>query len=120
LRAATRRQGFRPHHPGALRSWVFRIARNLCHDHNRRRRRGPISMDPSELPAAPSPARSEDRLVWCVVDQLSPPLRGALLLRMRYGFSYDEVARVLGCRQGTARWRVHEGLRQLGEMMSDE
>jgi RNA polymerase sigma-70 factor (ECF subfamily) len=118
LRAARHFAGFRPARPGAVRGWLFRIALNLCRDHQRRQQRAAVCAD-TECLEAPGPS-TEDGLVWLVVEDLSEPLRAAVLLRMRYELPYAEIARILRCRVGTARWRVHEGLRRLGEMMSDE
>ncbi len=120
LRASGSIRSFVPRGPGALRAWLFRIALNLCRDHLRRRGRAAIPTDPSDALLQASPSPQPDRTLWLVVEQLSEPLRAAVLLRVRYEFPYSDIARVLGCRAGTARWRAHEGLRQLAEMMSDE
>jgi RNA polymerase sigma-70 factor, ECF subfamily len=87
-------------------TWVFRIARNAALDDRRadarRRKREqralvePVLADPS--------AASE---VAQAIASLTVDLREALLLVEVCGFSYAEVAALLGVPEGTAKSRVH-------------
>lgn len=51
------------------------------------------------------------------LDELSPTLRAAVLLRIGADLPYAEVAERLGCTESTARTRVRRGLRQLVSRM---
>jgi RNA polymerase sigma-70 factor (ECF subfamily) len=51
------------------------------------------------------------------LDQLSPRLREAVVLRVANDLPYEEVARRLGCTVGAARVRVSRGLELLFDVM---
>ena len=85
---------------------------NACRFHHRRRfveRRHP---PPAE---AWEPAPAEPDQMWRELARLSPRRRAALVLRFYEDLPVAEVARVLGCRQLTAKSLIHRGLTQLRE-----
>jgi RNA polymerase sigma-70 factor (ECF subfamily) len=106
--------------PGSnLRSWLFRILRNLYIDDRRRARRAPLSAD-GEAPEAPADAAAEllrgdielDCLRRLIAEQiesalfaLSDEARTVILLDLE-GFSEPEVAEVMGCAPGTVKSRL--------------
>ena len=51
--------------------------------------------------------------VWSAVAKLPVPQRDAVTLRYAEGLSYEQIAEVLGCACGTAKTRVHHGLKRL-------
>jgi RNA polymerase sigma-70 factor (ECF subfamily) len=51
--------------------------------------------------------------IWADVARLPAAQRDAVLLRFAEGLSYEEVAQTLGCAVGTAKSRVHHGLKRL-------
>lgn len=106
LRAFRRLPSFQGN--GPFSSWLFQIAVRLCLDRRRSARWG------REVPAetAPefiSPPNSIDThlLVEALLDQLSPPIRAALVLREIEGLEYDEIAQTLGVPVGTVRSRLN-------------
>jgi RNA polymerase sigma-70 factor (ECF subfamily) len=95
-------------------TWVFRVARNTALDDRRadmRRRRREASVV-GALPAHDPTTAPE---IGLAIASLPANLRDALLLVEICGFSYAEVAGLLGVREGTAKSRVHrarEGIAQ--------
>ena len=57
--------------------------------------------------------------IWSDVARLPPAQRDAVTLRYAEGMSYEEVAKIVGCVPGTAKSRVHHGVKRLREMSSD-
>ena len=118
-------------------TWTYRIAVNLCIDHQRREAKMPV--------ASPEPRESGDQAadpVALLVDgaeqgdpfqrtldseiagrlsaaiaELTPEHRAVILLREVDGLSYEEISRVLVCPKGTVMSRLHYARRQLQERL---
>jgi len=106
-------------------TWLYRIAVRLCLNRRRdRRRRAHVSLeDPRirravEVDAPGDPRRALEltesyaRLL-AAFDALSPTLRTTVVLVTLQGLTHPEAAAVLGTREGTIAWRIHEARRQL-------
>lgn len=92
--------------PGALRSWVRRIATREAVRHAERRRREPLSAEVEETRgAALDPALRRD--VERVLDSLPPDQRTILVLRDLEGLSEAEAAALLDVAKGTIKSRLH-------------
>lgn len=104
---------------GNLKTWIFRIARNLLIDWYRRRgRREVLSEDPPEVPDPGQPLEDsvlnrlerEDlmRLVDQALDELSEDDRLVLGLVYLGGLSLPELAEVMEIPLGTAKTRTRQ------------
>jgi RNA polymerase sigma-70 factor (ECF subfamily) len=118
-----------------FRTWVYRIARNLCVGELRRRnRRGEeVSWDeegegrsPDLAVARPSSPDAEHereeiaRRVRALVDRLPVQQRTALTLRYLDELPYEEIAEVMGIPLGTVKTHIHRGrLRLMEWVMAD-
>jgi RNA polymerase sigma-70 factor (ECF subfamily) len=96
----------------SVRTWLLSIARRVCADavRSRRRRRLTLVRDPGDLEDL-SPARDGDPVAeTAVVDDLLTRLdadrREAFVLTQLLGLPYAEAAEVIGCPVGTIRSRV--------------
>lgn len=98
--------------PGLLRGWLYRIAHNLALSALRRRRL--ISWLPLQ-PGRPLGVVSHDRTaieaaeVSAALARVPLDQRAPLLLHLVAGFSYAEVAVLLGVSEGTVRMRISRG-----------
>ena len=118
-------------------TWTYRIAVNLCIDHQRREAKMPL--------ANPEPREGGERAVDPVtllvdgaeqgdpfqrtldseiagrlstaIAELTPEHRAVILLREVDGLSYEEISRVLDCPKGTVMSRLHYARRQLQERL---
>ncbi len=98
--------------PGLLRSWLYRIAHNQACSLLRRRRLMswlPLSFmhqgnEPAPDRRVVEAARVEETLAQVPLDQRAP-----LLLHLVGGFSYAEVAELLGISEGAVRMRISRG-----------
>lgn len=97
--------------PEGFYTWLCRIAVRVCSDCLRRdRSRLRLSATADPLPShtvAPHDVAVERMAVEALLDQLSPVLRAALVLREVDGLEYEEIARSLGIPVGTVRSRLH-------------
>jgi RNA polymerase sigma-70 factor (ECF subfamily) len=46
--------------------------------------------------------------------------RDALLLVMSEGLSHKEAGQILGCKESTISWRIHEARKKLGALFEKE
>ena len=114
----------------ALYTWLYRIAFNLCVDHQRRDARHatvPLEVDerggsPLPLPEGEPPRddpfeRTRDSEIRQQLDEairsLTPEHRAVILLREIEGLSYEEISHVLQVPKGTVMSRLHYARRQL-------
>jgi RNA polymerase sigma-70 factor (ECF subfamily) len=111
-------------------TWLYRIAFNLCVDHQRREAKEahvPLEVDDRGEPAALVPddghrsdqpyegARDAEigRRLRAAISELTPDHRAVILLREVEGLSYAEISEVLQCPKGTVMSRLHYARRQL-------
>ena len=108
--------------PRHFRAWLFRICRNLCLDHlkNIRRRSIPLDELGDAEPAAHRlvPNAALRRSLWDALDALSPDLREAFLLKHDIGYTYEEVAEIIGLTPSAAKMRVHRARHILVDWLS--
>jgi RNA polymerase sigma-70 factor, ECF subfamily len=112
-----------------FQTWLISVSRNLCIDHYRsvRKERETINhdVDAGELrPAAPGQSpyamlEQRDRvdLLRAAMDQLTPALRTAVMLRDLQELSYDEIARQLQLPEGTVKSRINRGRTELARQI---
>jgi RNA polymerase sigma-70 factor (ECF subfamily) len=110
-------------------SWLLTIALNRCRNEARRPKLFASGTSENEQLASASviddsPAQLDcllteerQRRVREALDQLSPPMREALILRFAEELRYEEMTAVLGVGESTLRSRVHHGLKLLKQKL---
>lgn len=101
-------------------TWVYRMVVNRCLDQRRRSRRIiPLAGEFLASLRVPGDAladllRSEvSARVKRAVEKLPPEMRIAIVLRYTEGLSYEQMAEVLGCSQGTVASRLNRAHKAL-------
>jgi RNA polymerase sigma-70 factor (ECF subfamily) len=93
----------------SARTWLLAIARRVCADHVRDRRRRP-RVDPVAVPAEPEqpvgPDIGDGVALRAMLTRLDRDRCEAFVLTQLVGLSYTEAAEVCGCPVGTIRSRV--------------
>jgi RNA polymerase sigma-70 factor, ECF subfamily len=108
-----------------LSSWLFRIAHNTGMD-ALRKRKPTVSLESEEAgsePAAPAAGDPVERkalgqALQRAMSRLRPDQRAAVALRYEDGLAFDEIGRILGIPETTARSHVHRARKELAREMS--
>lgn len=110
---------------GLLRAYLFRIATNLVRSEERREKRLRLLLPflgggRHAEPTAPSGLLRQElqRKVASAVTQLPMRYRVPLVLHEIEGWSYADIAREIGCREGTVKSRIHRGRQRLKEQLA--
>jgi RNA polymerase sigma-70 factor (ECF subfamily) len=104
-------------------TWLFQVAKNRVVDELRQAERRPRSLlaieDAPQLEIVDAPIeRSEAiELLWRAVENLSPDLKEALLLRDIVGLSYNEIADALDVTLATVKWRIFKAREEVQEVL---
>lgn len=102
---------------GEQRAWIFRIARNIAIDHQRRQLvRGPAT----PVTVEPSRAAAQDTAleVANALQQLDELDRDVFLMREVAGLSYTEIGAACDASPDAVRSRIHRARLQLREHLS--
>ncbi len=104
-------------------SWVLSIASHYCIDRLRRRRLTWLSLDDDPVAAAlpgPRPGPEEVALrseaheeVQEAIQRLAPGYRAPVILHYWYGFSYEEIAEIMGITVQAVKSRLHRARLQI-------
>jgi len=106
-------------------TYLFHIARNMCIDVLRRRKRWNLQqLDteidlPDEAPAQGSPLEQGEveASIQRALEEVPEPYREVLHLRIAQDLPYEEIAQVVGCPVGTVKSRLHSGLALLRQAL---
>lgn len=118
-------------HRNSFRSWLFCIARNTYKDFMKKasfRREFPVDIDvmkeldhSSEAdPVETVLQRDRAEKVRRMIQSLPEAQRICIILQYYQGFSIKEIAAVIECPVGTVTSRIHNGLKRLRKIMSEE
>jgi RNA polymerase sigma-70 factor (ECF subfamily) len=125
--ALTRIKSFDPQR-ASFTTWLHTITVSRCRDRQRQRRPAFVpfdghgkSADPLENavagPEDVTIAQESRHELWKALDQLSPKLREAVVLRYWSGHTYQEMAEILRCPLPTAQSRVRLAYDQLRRLL---
>jgi len=104
---------------GGFRAWLYTIGRHLAMNHARDRQAE------RDVPEAQSPAAPADRLerselqsaIERAIAAVPEPFRGALVLCVLHGLSYEEAADASGCSVKTLSSRLARGRERFREVI---
>ena len=104
---------------GAVRGWLFQIARNLVLDHLRSRRRRPqleALTDTAVRPAAQDTSAEVNQALAALADVD----RDVFLMREVAGLGYEEIASACGLTPDAVRNRIYRARLQLRDRLSGQ
>ncbi len=97
--------------PGKEQAWLYRVARNICYDTLRKRKR-----ETEESPNTPAPAQSNWEYLELIAP-LSAREQEIVSLKILGGLTHREIARVLGTTTAGAKKRYERAIEKLREEM---
>ena len=122
---------------GSFRSWLFRIATNLCYDVHRRYKRYPVMSLENEvlteerisplydfsgssiLPEMEVERHEVEQIIQQALNQLDADQRTVVVLVDQLDFDYRETAQVLGIPIGTVKSRLARARLHLRQLLSN-
>ena len=118
-------------------TWIYRVATNTCLDELKRLKRhkaysldqeletedGAVSVDVEDT--APTPEQSAERkairsAVNSAIAKLGEEHKKVIILRDIQGFSYEEIAKMLNCSDGTVKSRISRARAKLKKILSQD
>lgn len=123
----------RAHSAEHFSAWVYRIARNQCHDHYRSRHQRDASrnrpLQPADGDRFISPSHAPDETAvrterWGQLETgiaaLPVPLREAIILCGIEGLSHEECATILSCTRRAVEGRLYRARAQLSDWLQQK
>jgi RNA polymerase sigma-70 factor (ECF subfamily) len=110
-----------PRDLSGFRPWLYRTVVNLARDHQRRQGRWArvrFGRLDSANPVDVAERHESDARLAIAIHALSRREQEALYVRFFEDASFDEVARIIGTRTGTARVLVHRALAKLRRQLA--
>lgn len=97
-------------------TWLYRTARNVCNELNRKRRTEPLLDEPLDPDGTPDRLAADEDIAQRVrqlVSVLPERQREVVMLRIFEDLSVFETARAMGCREGTVKALLHKATQRL-------
>ncbi|HLE77943.1 MAG TPA: sigma-70 family RNA polymerase sigma factor [bacterium] len=110
----------------SLKTWLYRITVNLSLDRSARGSRYVLSglrelgWEPvsDQDPAATAVGKELGRMIRAAVDALPPRQRAMMQLRLYQDLPYAEIARVMGCAEGTVKATMFAAMAKLRKSLA--
>jgi RNA polymerase sigma-70 factor (ECF subfamily) len=106
-----------------LKTWLYRIAINVCRNHFRddpRRREvnieGMVFVDQMN-PLDHVISQEERMCLSLALNELPEKQRHTVILKVYQGLTYREIAEITGCSEGTVKANFHFGVKKLREIL---
>jgi RNA polymerase sigma-70 factor (ECF subfamily) len=107
-----------------FRPWLYTVAINAARDHLRRHRReephGHDQLPETAAEPTPLPDPGLTRTVEAALAQLPSSQREAIVLHRFEGFSFREIAELLGVTETAVKVRAHRGYERLRVLLAAE
>ena len=108
--------------PGALRSWLYSITHGIAVDRIRRNtareRAEQVELEDFQVADEPSFAAEDAAEIHQALSELGLKHREVLVLHFLDDLSIAEIAKVVGCSEGTVKSRMHYAKQAMKEILS--
>lgn len=118
-------------------TWIYRITTNVCLDELRKRKNQKVisinedikyndeELKPQIKDESPGPEKIYERkefksLVKECIESLPPDYKTVIVLRDIEGFSYEEIAKIINCPEGTVKSRINRARKALREIFKNK
>lgn len=110
-----------------LYTWLYRITVNLCLDARSRLSRVSLASEDALRDVADGPRLADEaehretrQLVAAAVAGLPPRQRAMMVLRVYQDLPYQEIARIMGCTEGTVKATMFAAVRKLRQTLAEK
>jgi RNA polymerase sigma-70 factor (ECF subfamily) len=102
----------------AFSSWLYRVTLNTLRDY-KRKERDAQNIDDVQIVSAEAAhdEKAYQRQILDAVNDLPLKERTAILLTAAEGLTHKQVAEVLGTKESTVSWYIHEGRKKLKHLL---
>lgn len=124
------------HGSAKFSTWVYRVATNTCLDEIKKRRKyttysideriqtedGDLTADiPDTAPTPEASAVQKDvqKIIQEGIAKLGDEHKKVIILRDLHGFSYEYIAKILKCSEGTVKSRISRARKKLKKILSE-
>jgi RNA polymerase sigma-70 factor (ECF subfamily) len=108
--------------PAALRAWLYSITHGIAVDrirrNNSRERAEQVEIEDFQEAAEPSFAEEDAAAIHQALSEIALKHREVLVLHFLEDLSMAEIARVVGCSEGTVKSRIYYAKRAMREILS--
>jgi RNA polymerase sigma-70 factor (ECF subfamily) len=107
---------------GSRQAWMFAIARNICIDFIRNRRKIKSNLKDEIKTRLTTKTYKEEKLesIWNIINSLAEEYQQVLYLRFAADLGYKEIAESLKIPIGTVRSRLHRGLKAIKNKLQEQ
>ncbi len=106
--------------PHAFHSWLNKIITHTCLDRLKKQYPTPIADSELDIVSQETSQQLDQHLlIRDALQRLSSEYRETLVLREWQGYSYEEIANILGVPVGTVKSRIHTARLQLRKILSE-
>ena len=103
-------------------TWLYRVAANAALTHVKRRARGGVPTEPSELPDLPASDGTEERadaeLLERALATLPDSQRAVVVLKDVYGWTCAEIGKQMGTTEGAVKVRLFRARQRLADELA--
>ena len=102
-------------------TWLYRLVINRCRDHGRRKSRARTFANEyaevsAMMQADVSNTRQQISWLYEVLERLNDDLRETAILVLAEDLTHAQAGKILGIKEATVSWRMHEIRKQLKEL----
>lgn len=101
-----------------IKTYLYRMTVNKCLDLFRLRKIRSNKLENIEVPEYRQSGPNYE--LESILEKLEPGVKTAVLLSEIGGFSYKEIAEIMGINLGTVKSRIHRGIKRLRELAGKE
>ena len=110
--------------------WIIRVSKNFCIDYYRKKRKERESMVDNmdqvinvlktvSTPQLVLEEKEKQQAIRESIGNLPSILRSCIVLRNLYGYSYQDIARILNIPEGTVKSRINRGRQELSRRLEE-
>jgi len=99
----------------SFKTWFYRVVINMIKDYLKKIKRENQKLP--EIAAVTEHMTNDHHELLSAIEELPADISQTILLVYTQGLNHAEAAKILHCAESTVSWRIHEGKKQLKEIL---